>query len=236
MGNRVKLGFAATGVAIALTIATGGAATAADLTTEDDSYVSAEDTISALRGVTGDLVLDPAGGAGIGTVQLSDTASVTVPADPSDGIALDSDGLGVSIGLPGSDAAGSGVVQPDGTVTYPGNGFSNSVVASDEGLQLLTTISGSDAPTKYEYDVALPAGAALRESGGGTLAILDQEGNPVAMVLPAWARDANGVAVSTHFAVEGDKLVQYVDHRQPGVAYPVVADPQFAWMGGLLHE
>lgn len=53
------------------------------------------------------------------------------------------------------------------------------------------------------------------------------------MVLPAWARDANGVAVSTHFALKGNKLVQYVDHRQPGVAYPVVADPKFAWMGVL---
>lgn len=165
--------------------------------------------------------------------QLSDEASVNVPADPADGIALDSEGVGVSIGLPGSDAAGSGVVQADGTVTYPGEGFSNSVIASNEGLQLLTTISGSDSPTKYEYDVAIPESAELRETGGGTLAIFDQEGNPVAVVLPAWARDANGVAVSTHFALEGDKLVQYVDHRQPGVAYPVVADPKFAWMGVL---
>lgn len=233
MGNRIKLGMAATCVAVALTIATGGAATAADPTTGDGFYVSAEDTISALQGVSGDLVLDPAEGAGIGTVQLSDAASVNVPADPADGIALDSEGLGVSIGLPGSDAAGSGVVQADGTVTYPGEGFSNSVIASNEGLQLLTTISGSDSPTKYEYDVAIPESAELRETGGGTLAILDQEGNPVAIVLPAWARDANGVAVSTHFALEGDKLVQYVDHRQPGVAYPVVADPKFAWMGVL---
>lgn len=41
-----------------------------------------------------------------------------------------------------------------------------------------------------------------------------------------WATDANGNDVATHYEVVDGSLVQVVDHRSSGVAYPVVADPQ----------
>lgn len=39
--------------------------------------------------------------------------------------------------------------------------------------------------------------------------------------------------MTTRYVVEGSTLVQYVDHTEAGVAYPVVADPKFEWQGVL---
>lgn len=42
-----------------------------------------------------------------------------------------------------------------------------------------------------------------------------------------WARDAHGVAVPTHFEVEGNVLTQVVEHKSGNYAYPIVADPSW---------
>ena len=67
-------------------------------------------------------------------------------------------------------------------------------------------------------------GIADGDVGDGYFAILDSEGLPVAMIEPAWALDANGEAVDTHYEVAGNELVQIVNHGD-GDAYPIVADP-----------
>lgn len=45
------------------------------------------------------------------------------------------------------------------------------------------------------------------------------------MIAPAWARDAAGRKIPTHFEVNGTTVSQVVEHRGVGVSYPVVADP-----------
>lgn len=191
---------------------------------------STDGTAAALAGIDGSLKLTPADGAGLGTTDLT-AATVHIPADPADGVTVAIEGVDLKIGLPGASAAEDGVPLADGTVTYTARAFSNSVIASEQGVQMLTTIAGPNAPARYEYSIDVPAGGALKEVGGGAAAVFNEDGNPVVMILPAWAKDSNGLDVPTHYAVEGDKLVQYVDHPGPGIAYPVVADPQFAWMG-----
>lgn len=48
----------------------------------------------------------------------------------------------------------------------------------------------------------------------------------LAVISAPWARDANGAPVSTTLRVADGVVRMDVDHREPSVAYPVVADPQ----------
>jgi hypothetical protein len=61
--------------------------------------------------------------------------------------------------------------------------------------------------------------------------ILDHKRRELGVIAAPWARDANGRAIPTRYEIQGTTLVQVVDHRRPGVVYPVVADPNlFSWM------
>ncbi|WEK13106.1 MAG: hypothetical protein P0Y48_11615 [Candidatus Microbacterium phytovorans] len=117
--------------------------------------MSAGDTISALAGVDRDLLLAPAAAARVGTVDLGH-GTVEIPSVSANGLNVESAGIGLTIDLPGASNAARGVSLDDGTVTYPSKDFSNSVIASEAGLQLLTTIAGPDAPARYEYPIDLP--------------------------------------------------------------------------------
>lgn len=85
-------------------------------------------------------------------------------------------------------------------------------------------IDDAGAPTRYEYPLTLPEGGQLIEAGDGYYAVLDANHLPVATIDPAWALDAYGEAVETHYEIEGNSLIQFVEHAS-GDAYPVVADP-----------
>ncbi|CAN5594398.1 hypothetical protein BH20ACT2_BH20ACT2_03090 [soil metagenome] len=95
-----------------------------------------------------------------------------------------------------------------------------------DGVQLYLVIDEASAPTTYRFPFALPAGAELRLSpdGDGSVSIVERAtGIEIAEVQPPWAEDADGRTVPTRFSIEGNTLVQEVDHE--GATYPVVADP-----------
>lgn len=50
----------------------------------------------------------------------------------------------------------------------------------------------------------------------------------VATVAPAWAVDANGNQLSTHYEVQGDTIKQVVE-TDANTAFPVTADPNWVW-------
>lgn len=54
--------------------------------------------------------------------------------------------------------------------------------------------------------------------------ILMQIGTVIETIDPAWAKDANGNTVPTHYEIRGDELVQIVDFNENS-AFPVIADP-----------
>ena len=97
------------------------------------------------------------------------------------------------------------------------------VATEDVGMQVLVVIDGPDAPTEYRFGMTVPAGAVLLPSTDGGAVVVDAEGVVVAAVAPAWAVDANGQTVPTHYRIDGTTLVQVIDHH--GAAYPVVGDP-----------
>lgn len=96
----------------------------------------------------------------------------------------------------------------------------------------LLTVSGSDAPTEYRFDAAIPDHHTAVLQADGSVSLTDADGNAVGGWSKPWAFDANGTAVSTSFKIDGTTLIQTIDHR--GAAYPVVADPcGWSWRGAL---
>jgi hypothetical protein len=160
--------------------------------------------------------------------------NVTIPTNPSNQVQMRRDGSpGFSIQLPFSSNASSVEVVDEGFVSYDNRNFSSTaaVLKQDGSLQVLSIIESSTAPISYEYSFALPEGAAIIRSGGGLL-IINADGL-VAAVAPAWALDAEGQEVPSHYVVSGQTIIQIVDHRSEDYSYPVVADP---WIGIALFS
>ncbi len=117
---------------------------AAPANAAEPDYASPDGTATALAAIDGGLKLTPTDGSGLGTTEVG-SATVQIPADATLGVAVAIKGVTLTVGLPEADAAETGVALKDGTVTYDTQTFSSSVVASEQGVQLLTTIA---APTR----------------------------------------------------------------------------------------
>lgn len=89
----------------------------------------------------------------------------------------------------------------------------------------------SDAPDRFDYMITAAHDSELRLELDGTVTILTADGEYAGGVAPAWAKDATGAAVPTHYEIDGSILTQVVEHTGAGLQYPVTADP---WLGGDL--
>lgn len=105
-----------------------------------------------------------------------------------------------------------------------GNGVTFTPLVTPEGdVQINTIIPNSDAPREYAYALDIPDYTSVQEEGGSHL-FLDSDDNMIAGLAPAWAVDANGQPVPTHFEIEGKTVTQILDFTE-STAFPVVADP-----------
>ncbi|AHU90582.1 hypothetical protein CQ11_08130 [Trueperella pyogenes] len=120
-----------------------------------------------------------------------------------------------------------------GGVTYTSNeGYAESVIVGNGSVQMLTTIKEATAPTKYRYTMHLGTGQKLQFSEGAP-AVINEDGSVELAVQAPWAVDAHGNSVPTHYEIEGNVLIQVVDHSKLSAdSYPVVADPVWipAWL------
>lgn len=159
---------------------------------------------------------------------------VSVPTVAADGAALRTGDRELTVSLPFADQAADAVVASAGVATFDNNNSSTtaSVVREDGSLQILTVIEGTAAPTRYDYDLSVPAGGAITVRDDGVVIITDETGEFVGTVAPAWAKDATGVPVATRYEVHGNTLTQVVEH-DAATQYPVVADP---WLGITLFK
>jgi Protein of unknown function (DUF2599) len=199
-----------------------------DVTT--DSSSPATDVLSDVAQVATDSSGDTAIDATVGGVDI------TVPTYPSNPVSLESStGNVISIELPFADAAANAAVVTEGVVAYDNNNASTTapVVKDDGSLQVTTVIEDASAPSEYAYQLSIPAGATASLGEDGNVIILDAEGLFVGGVTPAWAKDANGVEVPTHYVLSESTLTQVVEHTGAEFAYPVVADP---WLGLALVQ
>lgn len=167
-------------------------------------------------------------------VVQQDGSTTDIPKNPEDGVGIKSkDGTSITIDLPQAEAANDAQRLSNGTVVYPASdGSANAVIPTSDGIQFLTSIYNSDAPTRYNYDVSVPEGGKV-EVVGGAARVVDADGGDILYVGLPWAKDANGIAVPTHFEVEGNSLIQVVEHNGAAFTYPVVADPRFYYSWGI---
>lgn len=105
-----------------------------------------------------------------------------------------------------------------------GDGVTFTPLVTPEGdVQINTIIPDADAPQRYAYDLNIPDYSSVEEHGGAPL-FLDADGNMIAGLAPAWAVDATGRSIPTHFEIEGKTVTQVVEFTE-GTQFPVVADP-----------
>jgi hypothetical protein len=140
---------------------------------------------------------------------------------------------GLSITYPA--AASTSRAIDDHTRVFDGRHFDQVVQSlGKDDVRMLTVLSDADAPTRYDYSFA---GHELRKLDDGYVGVLDADsGEPVAVIEPAWAKDAHGRAVETRYEINGSTLTQVVDVDE-STAFPVVADPSVSkhWWGLELH-
>ncbi|MFC6355768.1 DUF2599 domain-containing protein [Luethyella okanaganae] len=162
----------------------------------------------------------------------SDAAAIEDVSDVSVS-ALGENPLSVQL-LAAQDAVAVSVSQ-DG-VEVIDNGDNSSTVPldrADGSLQVVFVIETPDAPSNYAIAVELPEGVVLTQDEGGALLATGANGQLVLGVAPAWAFDAAGTAVPTHYLVEGSEITQVVDHASGDYQYPISADP---WLGQRLFS
>lgn len=163
----------------------------------------------------------------------TDTTSVTVPTQPTGQVTVSDTGSGVpqgstvSTGLPFASIAGNAHVEANGIVSYDnGNGTTTvPIVKADGSVSLTTVIAASTSASSFSYPLNLQPGQTAAVDDGGGVDIADASGTSVGYISPAWALDANGLPVSSHFELSGTTVTQVVDLSSPNIVYPVVADP-----------
>ncbi len=159
--------------------------------------------------------------------------------------------LAHSEGRPGPDAAASravdeaadgtqfiGVGLPSTTLSIGSDGsneygdsqgaYTVTVDQSETKFSAVMRIATASAPQKYRFPLDLPSGMRAALQSDGSVAVHDADGGTVGKFEVPWAVDANGKALQTRYALEGQELVQTVEFSAD-TAFPVVADP--TWKG-----
>lgn len=138
--------------------------------------------------------------------------------------------------------ASKGVLAQDRSVVFEAENLAQTVHATKHGIRINTVITSRNSPQDIHHKLELSSG--LRLVTGAELErlappegrteplkgvyILNSDNDLVGGISAPWAVDARGVAVPTRYTIEGNVVVQHVEHRGSGVTYPVVADP---WLG-----
>ena len=97
------------------------------------------------------------------------------------------------------------------------------------GVEMMTDIRSAEAPTTTTYTLSLPPGASLRSNGSGGAEVV-QGGRTTLLVPPPTATDSAGNPVPVELRVEGEAL-RVEASPEPGVAYPILVDPDYITEG-----
>ena len=156
--------------------------------------------------------------------------AVLVPASASGSVQVGVGSEAILIDRPFAETAGTAVeIQPGVVANGNSNGTTTVTAVKDDGaVQIATILDGVDSPERFEYELGLPVGSRL-EAKDGLIFIFSSDDTLIGGFTPAWARDANGVDVPTHYELDGTTITQVVEHRaMDSTVYPVVADPAYA--------
>ena len=132
------------------------------------------------------------------------------------------------------DASGK-VSTVSGTRTYRDAKVNYAVRGTKDGIQALSVVSAADGPKEFRYN--FPGEYLTFEQGLVVVRAGSATAEPLAVIDPAWAKDANGKSVETWYSiVDNTTLVQRINPT-PSTTYPVVADPKVVgnWFVGTVY-
>ncbi|CAM3133788.1 hypothetical protein [Sporolactobacillus spathodeae] len=167
------------------------------------------------------------------------TEKVTVPDNSQNPINLtdkEDPANDMSITLPDQEASSDATKTKYGTVVYDNsdNDFGLAVQPTVDGVKTLITIKDNESPKSYDFTMDLPEGNKLVTSADylgaqndtGEVYVVDSDNIVTGIFRPAWAKDANGNFIPTHYEVHGNTITQIID-TNANTVYPVVADPNW---------
>jgi hypothetical protein len=182
------------------------------------------------------LALDPTVFSQYAVTQPFDTGDPALPGDTDASATPTTDVLQIkpaaTSGLESDTAQGA---TERGRVRYAGPAGRYSIEAqavTDKGLRFLVELADDSAPSEYNFDLSLPAGTHLAQTGGDSAMVFRDSSSPtdapVGMILPPFAYDANGVKVPVRQYITATTIRLVLDLSNPAIVYPVLADPTWA--------
>lgn len=101
----------------------------------------------------------------------------------------------------------------------------------DESGAGFVVINNEYAPRSFAFDFTFDGQPAeVVVASDGSAVVMDAGGQVVNHIAAPWARDAEGKQVPTKYSASGNRLIQHIEFGKK-TAFPVVADPQFSWVG-----
>lgn len=194
-------------------------------------------TVASVTGVTGtrDVVSTATTDSDSAAIVSTTAGTVDIPMSTRGPVSVGAGQFAVSLGLPHLTEKPA-VRDAGGTVVYADGSRPANVAVQPltSGFRALVNIKDASAPREYRFPVNGPTGSHLTSSADllgveydtGELFLLDAAGHVITGFEAAWAKDANGAPVPTHYRLEGNTVVQVVEFDQ-NTAFPVVADPTF---------
>ncbi|MDJ0359160.1 hypothetical protein [Rhodococcus sp. H29-C3] len=147
---------------------------------------------------------------------------------PSEWVTLHSEDGAAAVRLRMACATGidNAISGPFDSVFYPFGSFDIIVPSRNpgQGALLMIQLTGPDAPTRFEFDVELPAYWALRVEVDGSVTALDEMGRGMIYLGAPWAFDAESCRVPVRYTLENGKLVKNIE-LDAVTAFPVLVDP-----------
>jgi hypothetical protein len=237
MTQRRKLLAGGIGVTVVLVLAGGTSASGADR--PDSPEVEAANVIAGQISEVAPDAGEVLEGQRVGGASVAETRSATVEVrlDSPSQIDVVAEGGGgeiaATITLPRGFARGPGTIADDGTVVFRsdhgGRGSLGDAIAvqtlTDGSTRVQTVLATAESEHEFGYGMAGFSPVVTPEDG--TFFVSDS--GAVVPVDAAWAVDAKGEPVATHYEVRGAELVQVVEPDADAV-YPIVADPSWQWI------
>lgn len=108
---------------------------------------------------------------------------------------------------------------------------------SDGSVRLQTVMQSAQGPSRFTYHFAGAVPVVQNDESIALVQTIETTGlvaeATVGKIGPAWAVDANGRPVATHYEIKGNGILVQVIETNKTTKYPVVADPTvgFTWQG-----
>lgn len=133
----------------------------------------------------------------------------------------------LKISLP-IDNNGSGSLSASSTLVFKGQSKSFAdvaVQAFSDSIRIATIINDISSSTEYRYKINLNNGEKITQDDQGNVFIVTKNDLLIGGLTPAWAVDSKGRKIETFYKIDGDTIIQVVNHQLSDVQYPVIADP-----------